>query len=61
MKCPECGNEPLEVYGFVVKKIIGEFDNEGNLTTETNEEKVTEIICSHCKLSLPLTLIKNWS
>jgi len=61
MKCPECGNEPLEVTGTIIKSFIGTFDDEGNLTTETIDERVVEIDCEACGKELPLTLIKNWN
>lgn len=61
MKCPECGAEPLEVRGTVIKTVTGELDGERNLITETDGEEMTEIVCVHCEQLLPLDLIKNWS
>lgn len=61
MKCPHCGSDPLEVRGVVVKGISGTFDDEGNLTTETDDEEITSIECVECGKLLPLSLIKNWS
>lgn len=59
-RCPECGNEPLEVIGNISKSFCGTFDREGNLKTETDSEEITYLECAHCYRNLPLSLIKNW-
>ena len=60
MRCPNCGESPLEVYGNIDKTFEGVLDEDGNLETETDSEKVVKIDCRSCGYFLDLNLIKNW-
>ena len=60
MKCEHCGTEPLEVYGHIDKTFEGEFDDEGNLSTQTSSEEIITLTCRNCDNDLQLSMIKNW-
>lgn len=60
MRCPKCGNEPLEVYGEVSRGVYGIIDDEGILKTETKYEELLGLTCGKCWADIPFDLFSEW-